>query len=349
MSTVSTPANTKKIPASRLAQLAMPLMSQHQIEPTPQNYAIWYGYVSGENKGLTQAIDSIINSGKPFTPDVCVWLSKTYMPAQSGQGNMQAMEEANETARELLAQVMQVIRDISGETTQYNESLDSHTAALSDSLSKGDLREMVQDLMTKAQGVKQRGQDLNKRLEESRQEVETLKTNLEQISLESQLDFLTGVYNRKAFDQMMGDFSKGAKGFALLMVDIDHFKRFNDQFGHLLGDQVLKITSRIMKDTVKGKDKVARFGGEEFSVILPETGIEGAVAVAEAIRKNVAAHDLRRRDTGQNCGNIHVSIGAAIFDGKETVEDLIKRADAALYKAKQNGRNQVVKADQPAT
>ena len=126
------------------------------------------------------------------------------------------------------------------------------------------------------------------------------------------------------------------------MMDIDHFKAFNDNFGHLLGDEVLKIVAKSLTDCVKGADVVARYGGEEFSVILPNTPLNGAQRVAETIRATIAKRELKRRDSGESYGQITVSVGVSLLrPGSDTNESLIKRADDALYKSKRHGRNRV--------
>jgi diguanylate cyclase len=131
----------------------------------------------------------------------------------------------------------------------------------------------------------------------------------------------------------------------LLILDIDHFKKFNDTYGHQTGDEVLKLLASTMTKTVKGDDIPARYGGEEFAVILPETDLKGAVHVAEHIRQRISSKKLVNRATNQNLGRITVSIGAASFEFGEPLTDFMKRADQALYKAKGNGRDQVVSQD----
>ncbi len=201
--------------------------------------------------------------------------------------------------------------------------------------------------MAATSNLKKSGDKINEKLEESKKEINTLKKDLQQVTIESQRDFLTGVFNRKAFekfvDEQMVSSVQTKQDLCLLMIDIDHFKQFNDRFGHLLGDEVLKIVARTLMDILKGRDVVARFGGEEFIVVLPETPVSGALKVAEMIRSTIASKELKRKDTGETYGTITVSMGVARFRGdSDTLPTLIKRADDALYQAKHNGRNQVV-------
>jgi diguanylate cyclase len=173
-----------------------------------------------------------------------------------------------------------------------------------------------------------------------------LRENLAKVTTESERDFLTGTFNRKTFDKRLLEAMQEAKEkrteLVLVMLDVDHFKKFNDTFGHLIGDEVLKIVARTLTDSVKGMDTVARYGGEEFAVILPKTPIGGGMIVADAIRKTIAGRELKRKDTGANYGQITISAGVASFrHDKDTPETLVKRADEALYRSKHAGRNRV--------
>jgi diguanylate cyclase len=127
-----------------------------------------------------------------------------------------------------------------------------------------------------------------------------------------------------------------------MLTDIDHFKAFNDNFGHLTGDQVLRLVAMAVKHNVKGKDTAARYGGEEFAVVLPNTALRAAVTVAEHIRRAVMAKELMKRSTGEQLGGITISIGVAALRKGDSGQSLIERADICLYAAKRHGRNRVM-------
>ena len=126
------------------------------------------------------------------------------------------------------------------------------------------------------------------------------------------------------------------------MADVDHFKQFNDRFGHLTGDQVLRLVAVAMKHNVKGQDIAARYGGEEFVIALPDTTLRSAVAVADQIRRGVMAKELIKRSSGERLGRVTLSVGIALLHTGDTPQSLIERADACLYAAKRQGRNRVV-------
>jgi diguanylate cyclase len=179
-------------------------------------------------------------------------------------------------------------------------------------------------------------------------EVEALRRELNQVKKESMTDALTGVANRKAFNSSLETLSQDvrAEGLSMcvLLVDIDHFKRFNDTYGHLVGDRVLRFVATTIQRCVKGKDAVARFGGEEFAVILPETELAGAEVVAEQIRMAVSDGELRDKHSGARYGRITVSIGVGQCRRNELATELLERVDRALYRAKDKGRNRTANA-----
>ncbi len=179
-----------------------------------------------------------------------------------------------------------------------------------------------------------------RRAEESACTLERETARLREMSV---TDGLTGLFNKRYFDlrlaEEIGRFNTTGQPVALLMLDIDHFKRYNDTFGHTRGDDVLREVARILRDTSRQSDIPCRYGGEEFAVILPGTGAEQAVAAAERLRRAVERHTFPGGDT-QPGGRLTVSIGVAVFpsDAADAAE-LVEHADQALYRAKDAGRN----------
>ena len=244
-----------------------------------------------------------------------------------------------------IKQVLDTIDAATGTATNYSASLADATAKL-DRASDGEaLRAVVERIVKGAKDMELNNKKLEARLSASKQEIEQLQENLQAVRTESLTDPLTTLSNRKFFDQALAKAMTEAKEsnqpLALLMADIDHFKTFNDKFGHLTGDQVLRLVALSVKQNVKGQDVAARYGGEEFAVVLPRTGLQQALVVGDHIRRAVMGKELMKRSTGEHLGRITISVGVATFRPNDTAQSFIGRADAGLYAAKRNGRNRI--------
>lgn len=318
-------------------------MAGRGIEPTPVNYAVWYSYATGENRDLNIEIDLLIKRKTPPSEDVTLYLFNKYVLAKPREEEKVVANTSHNT-QNVLAEIMSIIDRFNDDTNNYNEQLDEQVSKLSDKITDPTLKEMAKEIVSRATSIRESSSALSKKLEQSRSEVVQLKTSLEKVTSEASKDFLTGTGNRKAFEAKIDELSAWAKAkggdVCLLMVDVDHFKKFNDKYGHQLGDEVLKKVGRTMIDSVKGKDFVARYGGEEFAVLLPATALATGLIVAENIRKSISETDLVRKDTGESVGPITVSIGVSRYrPDVDTAALFISRADAALYKSKMGGRN----------
>jgi diguanylate cyclase len=243
-------------------------------------------------------------------------------------------------------QVMAMMDAAVGTASTYSESLSSVSDKLSNSKDREGLRAIVESLVSTANEMKANNHALEERLNASKEEINQLQENLEVVRNESLTDPLTSLANRKHFDeklaQAVADSTERSEPLSLVMTDIDHFKTFNDTWGHLTGDQVLRLVAMSMKQNVKGQDIAARYGGEEFAVILPNTVLRSGLTVADHIRRAVMSKELMKRSTGQNLGRVTISLGVATLHKGDTVQSLIARADACLYAAKRNGRNRVI-------
>jgi diguanylate cyclase len=194
--------------------------------------------------------------------------------------------------------------------------------------------------------MEESNQQLEARLASSKQEITDLQNNLETVRNESLTDPLTQLYNRKYFDDSLTQAIEEAHAkdepLALMMTDIDHFKAFNDNYGHLTGDQVLRLVALAVKQNVKGQDTAARYGGEEFAVVLPNTVLRSAITVGDHIRRAVMTKELMKRSTGEHLGRVTVSVGVATLRKGDCIQSLIERTDSCLYAAKRHGRNRVM-------
>ena len=238
--------------------------------------------------------------------------------------------------------------DAGQNTSSYRESLTGLAAELKRGMAGGDVADLIGRLSAATLEMHRHSTKLEGRLEESSETINTLSKDLEESLQAAMTDSLTGLFNRKAFDERLAlataDSLEGGGTLCLLLIDIDHFKRFNDTWGHQVGDQVLRLVGECLRMNVKGKDTAARYGGEELAIILPDTAIDDAVTLAEQIRKAIGSMNIVKKKSREAIGPVTVSIGAAQFRHGETPDDFVARADHALYAAKEAGRNRVNRA-----
>jgi len=242
--------------------------------------------------------------------------------------------------------VMKLITQALGMSANYDSSLMNATQKLAVAQNRDQVKVIVESLVTSTREMRETNKALEDRLTLSKSEISNLQQSLEAIRAESLTDPLTGLGNRKYFDRSIEIAVQNAlangEPLSLLMFDIDHFKSFNDSYGHLTGDQVLRLVGMSLKQTIKGQDITARYGGEEFVVLLPNTALRQALTVADHIRRAIMSKELKKKSTGEILGRVTISVGVSMLKPDDDTDSLIERADACLYAAKRNGRNRVV-------
>lgn len=325
------------------------MMGDWNVAPTPENYELFFVYASGANQALGKIIDAMIRDRTPFTTPVLQGLCAQFLARER---TAQTMEDVGSGISGMLDTVLGTLERAGKDAGEYGRTLSAATGELGVAQSPAAVAKMVERLVGATQAMEERSKALESELHHSSQQVSELKTQLDEVRKESRLDPLTGIANRKAFDLELQTAIKDARRdgspVALMMCDIDHFKRFNDTWGHQTGDQVLRLVANCLSENVKGRDTAGRYGGEEFVVILRQTPLDGAAKLAEQIRANVENKKLVKKSTGDILGTITVSIGVAQLSAKDTPELLVQRADRALYRAKNGGRNRVVTETDPA-
>lgn len=333
----------RKVSVEDWAQMALKMIAEQNLQPYPEVYSIFFEYARRANKKLVAEIQNLIARKTPISEKMLADLHAKHV---TNDFDKKILEESGQKVQQIMGEVLRAIDSSSTDSKSFNSDIGKFSQDLESAQQQENLASVVSKLVEKTKEFQAKGEMLQKKLEQSKAEVDMLKTNLEQASTAAMMDALTGVANRKAFDENINQLTTACKQegrqLCLLMVDIDHFKKFNDTFGHLIGDQVIKIVATALKDLVKGKDFVARYGGEEFAVLLPDTPLKGGQIVADSIRANIADRELKRKDTGESYGQITVSIGVTMFNPvRDKIDDFIARADKALYTSKRNGRNRV--------
>jgi diguanylate cyclase len=335
--------------ARRHAEAALALMLRHGVAPTPLNYTVWYEHVAGRNPALDRALAPVLAGSAQYNARLAEEIHARCLAAGSDTDEIRG---AASRLQAVVAQVLQRVGEAGRDNARYSEEIASLSGGLAQVSGAGEVTDLVGNILTATQRVLERNRRLEAELSTSTREIGDLKQNLETTRRAALSDPLTGLANRKMFETRLLEGAKGADdgtgSLSLLLLDIDHFKRFNDTHGHLIGDEVLKVVARELKETLKGRDTAARYGGEEFAIILPQTELRQATVVAEHIRKALATRCLTNRKTGQNFGTITVSVGAARYLPGEQLSAFIERTDKALYAAKRQGRNRVVAAAEEA-
>jgi diguanylate cyclase len=330
------------------AEIAFGQIKALRLPASPRHFEIWYIYATGYNPALNQLINETLARNGTLTQadidhiyDTCV--SPNRFTDRIDRVGTQVMGE--------IEQVMAMIGAAAGTASHYTENLSNVSQLLGSTKDGAAIRAIVEGLVHATKEVEETNKSLEARLLASKIEITELQEHLETVRSESLTDPLTSLANRKSFDEAFAAAIETARSrnepISLMLTDVDHFKKFNDTYGHLTGDQVLRLVAIAAKQNVKGQDIAARYGGEEFAIVLPDTVLRAAITVADQIRRAVMSKELMKRSTGEHLGRVTISIGVATLRPNDTPRSLIERADICLYAAKRNGRNRVISEADP--
>jgi len=325
------------------AEVALGQIKSLRQTAIPRNYEIWYVYATGYNAPLNKIInETLARNGKLSESD----LEQIYDTYLSHIKTTDRIDKVGSRVIGEIDDVMGLISEALGAAQTYDASLDGASKRLTTARTAAQVSEIVASLVKSTHEMRDTNKALEARLSLSKLEISNLQQSLEAIRAESLTDPLTGLGNRKYFDRMIETEVQNAlandQPLSLMMFDIDHFKSFNDSYGHLTGDQVLRLVGMSLKQTIKGQDITARYGGEEFAVVLPNTALRQALTVADHIRRAVMAKELKKKSTGEILGRVTISVGVSMLRAGDDTDSLIERADACLYAAKRAGRNRVI-------
>jgi diguanylate cyclase len=330
--------------AYELARKAIEVMEAHRVWPTVRNFNLWLHYVTEAEGPLAQEIDRLIASGEAITETVGEDLAAQFLPEAQLNGGVL---EAGDVLSAELNSVTRAIESVQRSTEEYGQELANASERL-DGDDQSKIKEVVEGLTAATTRVQTENKTLENQLAETTAELGRLRENLDQVRRDAMTDGLTGLTNRKAFDESLEAIcmkaESEAKGVTLAIIDIDHFKGFNDAWGHQIGDQVLRYVSSVIGRMGSSPRVAARYGGEEFAIIFPNEGGRTALAVLEEIRTEVSSRSLKRRSTNEDLGAITVSAGYAERLAGESIASFVERADAALYASKHAGRNRTTAA-----
>jgi diguanylate cyclase len=325
------------------AEVALGQIRSLRQTAIPRNYEIWYVYATGYNAPLNKVINETLARNGRLTEADLEQIYETYL------SHLKTTDRIDKVGARVIGEiddVMNLITDALGMSASYEAHLSGATEKLAAAENQDQVKVVVDQLVKSTREMRETNKALEDRLSLSKTEISNLQQSLEAIRAESLTDPLTGLGNRKYFDHSIEMAVQNAletgEPLSLLMFDIDHFKSFNDSYGHLTGDQVLRLVGMSLKQTIKGQDITARYGGEEFAVVLPNTALRQALTVADHIRRAVMSKELKKKSTGEILGRVTISVGVSMLKPGDDTDSLIERADACLYAAKRNGRNRVI-------
>ncbi|WP_394230677.1 GGDEF domain-containing protein [Shewanella colwelliana] len=326
--------------SAKILRHAVPKMSELNIPVTPDNYSVWYEYFRGVNLDLKRAIDGLLSNKVAFTAEVNAGLHSNFIQEKSPE----IIENVQVETQLLINGLMSKLSKMSHGTERFSQTLNEFQTDIKSAPDPETLTRLIDTLADEVSEVVNSNQDMEKSLIVMSDEVQSLKSEMENLNLVAMTDQLTSLHNRRAFDEEVLEhlqrYKMDAVNSSLLIIDIDKFKNFNDTHGHVIGDKVLAYIALALKQGVRGEDFVARYGGEEFVVLLPDTDHTGALVVAEQLRSRIAEKKLTvGKDKKLSLGAITVSIGIATLGHDDDRETYFVRADEALYRAKSSGRN----------
>jgi diguanylate cyclase len=324
--------------AAECFRLAVPLMTRQPTRPHPLSYALWYEHVSGRNQSLSAELDRLLASGTPLDEAITQRLYREHVLDKEGQSTIQLADGF----RGMLDEVGASARLAGEQSATFEEALGRWQQAVE--AGEGTDPARCAAIQADTQVMRASVLALQNSMEQTRGEVDRLKQELARVHEEALRDSLTGLANRRAFDRCLAESFDAPAPACLLVADIDHFKKVNDTYGHLFGDQVLRVVAEAIRSCLAPGHLAARTGGEEFAVLLPGASLSTSQLLAEKIRTTVAGSRIRRRGEGEAIGTITISLGLSPQRAGDSPDSWFERADQALYAAKHAGRNRVTVA-----
>jgi diguanylate cyclase len=329
-----------------IADTAWDSMRAHDIVPTPRHYEIWYAYVTAENPALSNRLDGLVRDNTAITRGLLDGLYREFFATGI---DISAIRDSAGELQQITAEMADRVTADRTVVESLGNALSAWNMATRTPPTGSDLARASATLNSATALTGERLNALEQLFAASMLRIDELKQKLAAAEHDASRDALTGLANRRSFDASLRTAAQRSDEqntpLALLMVDLDHFKRFNDDYGHPVGDKILRLVSRVLIEQIKGRDTAARYGGEEFAVILPGTDLAGGITVGEQLRRTLERRPIFNRGTTQHLGVLTCSVGVAEYKPGMQVGDLIDRADRALYRAKHTGRNKVVAGD----
>lgn len=327
--------------AAQIARVALPWISERQLPASPINYAVAYELLSGRNPSFcAQAQRCLADAPSQEVMD------ELFSKLLGGEMQDAVLASVRDELSRIFQEALTVLSSGGEGLTRYKQRLLYATERLSNRLDLGSVRAVISEMIAETRRMQAAGDEMQAQLEATCGNLEALRTEFDQDEHEVSSDPLTGVLNRRGLErELNGLLGAGDAAVAVLMLDIDHFTAFNGRYGHVIGDELLRFVARVITRNIRGNDVVARFGGDEFVVLLPATGAANGVHVARNIGTAVRSATLTHKSTATRLEPVTVSVGVGEYRTGDTAAALLQRAQQALRQAREQGRDRVAGAD----
>lgn len=315
-------------------------MREQGISSLPRNYALVYEFLNTTDADLIREFGEL---GRRPTQSQLDEVGKKFLPHHHG---ITVVEETRQRVSGEIRGLIRLYRQDQAARRQYSDLLGNTSSRIFAKTASGPagVDALVEVLSSATGDTLEKAEVFVRQMVERASEMAQVRSELEEYKRLATIDTVTGLANRRAFDERLADIYRDPTGIAhhvLLVADIDHFKKFNDTYGHQVGDRVLSAVADVMKSVLSDEAFVARTGGEEFAIILGGTTLDIATGIADRVRLVIEKTSLKDHSGGLDCGRITITFGLCMASDAVGPEDLYGNADMALYAAKNNGRNQI--------
>ncbi len=331
-----------KIQAKLLLDATLESLNAYQLKPLPDNYRLWFEYATGSIDALNKDIDERVSQHQTFTEAICRQLYIKHI-ASDDQRNV---DDARAAIHDMLNAIVEHLKDWDTSTSSFCDGLLDCLTKLGANPGLEEVKDIIATVTSEVKQVRTTNHCIKTSLDNLSSEISALRQDVDRLGNQAMTDPLTQVMNRRGFDAALENITEEVltEGLqsALIIIDLDNFKQINDNFGHQVGDKILRYAAATFRKGIRGSDILARYGGEEFAIILPHTSYNGAMQVAENLRQAISARQLTTGSNGKIIGRLTASFGVSSYRKTESPSEFFDRVDQAMYRAKKAGKDRVV-------
>lgn len=322
-----------------LALNAIRMAEEHGVQPSPQIFEVLFYHLGGNDSELDASVQQAMEA-EPAAREAA--LSRVHLEHMGNMALRTALDRVRDRLSCEIADVAARLSDGMTGNLKMADELRRSLRELAGSVTREELHALVRDVVVSSRTHLKETQGVSVRLERTQQHLQKLEQELTALRESASRDHLTGLPNRRYLDEKLASLLARPGRLCFAMLDLDHFKAVNDTWGHAFGDNILRGIGQILHDNTKGKDFAARMGGEEFAIVLPDTGMEGAKSICNTIRRTFNDILWISEASGDEIGCFSLSCGVTERTDADNALTLIRRADRLLYRAKKAGRNRVL-------